>query len=140
MHGFLTQVWEYDKGKVQQDAIGYIAAYKYEIGTIMCVLDMNSFIKERPPPPQRAENSSGRGQAAAGGGGEGLRSGAALPPKPGQARGTSAAGVVQHLFGRFGGGSGGGSGSGGQKQQRQGMEGTGEWMLAMHRMITELFD
>ena len=121
------QVWEYDKGKVQQDAIGYIAAYKYEIGTIMSVLDMNSFIKERPPPPQRVDSSSSSSQAAAGAsGGDAFGPGAALPPKPGQPRGPSAAGVVQHLFGRFGGGTGGASGSGGQKQQRQGMEGTGE--------------
>jgi hypothetical protein len=77
----LLQVYEYDRNLLQQDAVQYIAAYKYELGTIMAALNMSQFVRVRPRVCDKNAQSGTQQQ----GKGAGLpnRGAAALLPKPG---------------------------------------------------------
>ena len=91
-----AQVYEYDRNLLQQDAVQYIAAYKYEVTTISTALNMHLYVRQRPP-LLRKQQGGQRGGTGAGGGtaggigsssGPGSGSGGGLfPPKPGASGG-----------------------------------------------------
>lgn len=80
-------MYEYDRNLLQQDAVQYIAAYKYELGTILAALNMCQFVRPRPrltdKPPRRSDYGTVSG-AVSGGASSG---GGAPLPKPGSGRG-----------------------------------------------------
>jgi hypothetical protein len=79
------QVYEYDRNLLQQDAVQYIAAYKYEVTTISTALNMHLYVRQRAPllrrQPRGAGNAGGPGTSAAS---------CLFPPKPGAAAGGGA--------------------------------------------------
>jgi hypothetical protein len=77
----LLQVYEYDRNLLQQDAVQYIAAYKYELGTNLAALNMSQFVRIRPRVCDKNAQSGIQQQGKAGG--IANRGAAALLPKPG---------------------------------------------------------
>jgi hypothetical protein len=77
----LLQVYEYDRNLLQQDAVQYIAAYKYELGTNLAALNMSQFVRARPRVCDKNAQSGIQQQGKAGG--IANRGAAALLPKPG---------------------------------------------------------
>lgn len=70
------QVWEFDKNLLQQDALGPVGQYKYEVATIMRALAMDEFlpavIATTPMgPPANGSGPGGKGGTAGAGGGVG---------------------------------------------------------------------
>jgi hypothetical protein len=101
----LTQVYEYDRNLLQQDAVQFIAAYKYELGTVLATLSMAQFVRKRPrvcaassrTRQQQAGSGGGRGGgwggAAGGAAAAGMAGGRVAPlPKPGRGAGASGVG------------------------------------------------
>lgn len=92
------QVYEYDRNLLQQDAVQYIAAYKYELGTILAALNMCQFVRSRPRLIDKTTKGknflgsiTGMGGGAALGSGSGGASAPAIP-KPGPGRGRALVG------------------------------------------------
>jgi hypothetical protein len=81
LHCVLLQVYEYDRNLLQQDAVQYIAAYKYELGTILAALNMSQFVRVRPRVCDKHAQTATQQQARSGA----ARGAAALLPKPGKA-------------------------------------------------------
>jgi hypothetical protein len=58
-----VQVYEYDRNLLQQDAVQYIAAYKYEVTTISTALNMHMYVRARTAllrkPPRGVTGSAG---------------------------------------------------------------------------------
>lgn len=92
------QVYEYDRNLLQQDAVQYIAAYKYELGTILAALNMCQFVRQRPRITDKQSSlttasSTGDLNALSGSfSGAGSGGGAPLIPKPGSGKGRPAMG------------------------------------------------
>uniref|UniRef100_A0A383VWM1 Negative elongation factor B n=1 Tax=Tetradesmus obliquus TaxID=3088 RepID=A0A383VWM1_TETOB len=78
------QVYEYDRNLLQQDAVQYIAAYKYELGTILAALNMSQFVRLRPRLCDKQPHSSAQQQQQQARSGGLARGAAALLPKPGK--------------------------------------------------------
>jgi hypothetical protein len=78
------QVYEYDRNLLQQDAVQYIAAYKYELGTILAALNMSQFVRARPRVCDKHAQTPGQQQQRS----VAARGAAALLPKPGKAHGA----------------------------------------------------
>lgn len=77
-------MYEYDRNLLQQDAVQYIAAYKYEVTTISTALNMHLYVRQRAALLRRQpRGASGTGS------GPGASSAASclFPPKPGGAAG-----------------------------------------------------
>eukprot|EP00878_Enallax_costatus_P019924 GHUV01021038.1.p1 GENE.GHUV01021038.1~~GHUV01021038.1.p1 ORF type:complete len:417 (+),score=123.02 GHUV01021038.1:446-1696(+) len=99
------QVYEYDRNLLQQDAVQYIAAYKYELGTILAALNMCQFVRPRPRLLDKTASRRKPSSDLAYGGGAGSAGGAApLIPKPGSGRGRSLVGRSPQHRGMGGGG------------------------------------
>lgn len=67
-------MYEYDRNLLQQDAVQYIAAYKYEVTTISTALNMHLYVRQHAALLRKPA----RGAAGAAGSAGGL-----FPPKPG---------------------------------------------------------
>jgi hypothetical protein len=85
----LPQVYEYDRNLLQQDAVQYIAAYKYELGTILAALNMSQFVRIRPRVcDKNAQIGTQQQQQQGRAGVLPNRGAAALLPKPGGKAGS----------------------------------------------------
>lgn len=86
-------MYEYDRNLLQQDAVQYIAAYKYELGTILAALNMCQFVRARPRFLDKATNSRKASADLLSGSGAGSGNAfAPLIPKPGSGRGRASVG------------------------------------------------
>lgn len=79
----VLQVYEYDRNLLQQDAVQYIAAYKYEVTTISTALTMHLYVRQRAPLLRRQP----RGASGSGTGPGASAVSCLFPPKPGAAGG-----------------------------------------------------
>jgi hypothetical protein len=88
------QVYEYDRNLLQQDAVQFIAAYKYEVTTISTALNMHLYVRQRAPLLRKAPRVAGSSSSGP--------VGALFPPKPGTAQrrpGFSVQNVLKDLGG-----------------------------------------